>query len=271
MMMNRLPLQHLVRLTDRLGVIEHARGQEPAREHGYCVDDVARALIVVVREPDARGTLAPLVDHYLSFISAAMTSDGRCRNRRSPDGRWISPPDTDDSWGRAIWALGVAAARSGTASVRERALVRAIVALNNRSLHVRSTAFATLGAAEILSAYPSFDSVRRFVMDALSVIPRSPTSGWGWPEERLRYANGSLADAVIAAGVVLERPEVLDQGLAMLAALDENETRDGHLSVVGDAGAAPHDARPLFDQQPIEPAAIADAAVRAWDVTADPR
>lgn len=269
--MERLPLRHLVCMTDRVGLIEHARGQEPAPAHGYCVDDAARALIVVAREPDARGDLAPLVDHYLAFIEAALTSDGRCRNRRDSDGRWVSPPEVDDAWGRAIWSLGVAAARSGSARVRERALVRAIVSLNNRSGHVRSTAFATLGAAEILSVYPSFDSVRRFVIDALSLIPMTPASNWRWPEERLRYANGALAEAVIAAGVVLDRPDVLQRGLDMLAALEEIETRDGHLSLVGTAGATSLDARPQFDQQPIEAAAIADAAVRAWDATADPR
>lgn len=269
--MGPLPLKHLLRLTDRIGVIEHARYRDPAREHGYCVDDAARALIIVAREPDSRGSVDVLVDHYLSFVITSMTADGRCRNRRAPDGRWVSDPDVDDAWGRAIWALGVAATRSRVPAVRERALVRAIVALNRRSPHVRSTAFATLGAAEILASYPSFDSARRFVMDALAVIPHEPRDEWRWPEERLRYANATVAEAVIAAGVVLERPDLLNRGLVMLTALAELETRDGHLSLVGTAGAGPDDVRPLFDQQPIEAAAIADAAVRAWEATADPQ
>ena len=42
---------HLERLTDDRGLFEHARLAVPRREHGYCVDDVARGLVVVCREP----------------------------------------------------------------------------------------------------------------------------------------------------------------------------------------------------------------------------
>lgn len=269
--MARLPLPHLLRLTDQVGVIEHATGAEPAREHGYCVDDVARALIVVVREPDALGDLDPLVTTYLAFLSSAIATDGRCRNRRSTDGSWTDEPEVSDAWGRAIWALGVAATRARSAAVRERALINAIVALRRRSPYVRATAFAALGAAEILATYPSFTSVRTFLSDALELLPSRPGAAWDWPEPRLRYANGALADAVMAAGAALDRPEVVQRGFEMLAWLAEVERLDGHLSVTGTAGAGPDDHRPLFDQQPIEPAAIADAAVRAWDLTADSR
>lgn len=233
------------------------------------MDDAARALIVVVREPDPRGVLDSLVQHYLAFVESSFTLDGRCRNRKDAEGRWVSEPAVDDAWGRAIWSLGFAATRSRLPHVRERALMRAVVALTHRSEYVRSIAFATVGAAEILSIYPSFDSVRRFVIDALSVLPTEPLDTRGWPEPRLRYANATLADAVMSAGTVLERPDVRDRGLDMLARLLDIETRDGHLSVVGTTGAGPDDLRPQFDQQPIEVAAIDDAAVRAWDLTGD--
>ena len=37
------PFRHLRRLTDNVGLLERAEGIVPRHEHGYCVDDVARA------------------------------------------------------------------------------------------------------------------------------------------------------------------------------------------------------------------------------------
>ena len=47
-----VPYSHLYRLSDDCGIFEHAKFIEPRVENGYCVDDVARALVVAVREPD---------------------------------------------------------------------------------------------------------------------------------------------------------------------------------------------------------------------------
>ena len=92
---------------------------------------------------------------------------------------------------------------------------------------------------------------------------------WCWPEGRLRYANAALAEAVIAAGAVLDDDEALDRGLAMLGWLLDRETSGDHLSVTGVDGRGPLDCSPQFDQQAIEVAAIADACWRAYHVTGD--
>ena len=44
-----LSLDHLQRMTDDTGIIQHATYSVPARRTGYCVDDNARALIVAVQ------------------------------------------------------------------------------------------------------------------------------------------------------------------------------------------------------------------------------
>src|SRR5690606_11743661 len=41
-------LDHLQRLTDDTGIIQHATFSTPARSSGYCADDNARALIVAL-------------------------------------------------------------------------------------------------------------------------------------------------------------------------------------------------------------------------------
>jgi hypothetical protein len=97
----------------------------------------------------------------------------------------------------------------------------------------------------------------------------SADPSWTWPERRLTYANAALAEALVAAGSLLEQPAVLADGLESLGWLLTRETRDGHLSPTPAGGAGPGDHPPMFDQQPIEAAAMADACARAYAVTGD--
>jgi len=115
---------HLLRLTDRRGTFEHACLAEPAPEHGYCTDDVARVLIVATREPGPEPTLNGLAGVALRFLDDAQALTGACRNRMDSTGRWTDEPSTQDHWGRCLWALGTAAAHSGVAVVRKVAVIR---------------------------------------------------------------------------------------------------------------------------------------------------
>ena len=105
------PFDHILRLTDERGIFEHADGIAPRYECGYCLDDVARALIVVCRHRPTTPTLEKLASVYFQFIARAQAPDGRCHNRLDRHGRWEDRPDTGDWWGRALWGLGTAAAR----------------------------------------------------------------------------------------------------------------------------------------------------------------
>jgi hypothetical protein len=130
--------------------------------------------------------------------------------------------------------------------------------------------FAALGAAELVSAGSSEPSVRLLLREALADLPVS-SPGWHWPEDRLRYGNASLAEALIHGGNALGIDSITTRGLRALDALLDIEMTGGHLSVTGTDGRAPGESAAQFDQQPIEVAAIADAAARAYDVTGDSR
>jgi hypothetical protein len=131
-------------------------------------------------------------------------------------------------------------------------------------------AFAALGAAEILTVDPRHRRAKALLSDALVSIGRPSTDhGWPWPEPRLSYANAALAEVLIAGGHLLARPDLLEQGLGLLRWLLDRETIDGHLSPTPVGGAGRDDRAPMFDQQPIEVAAMADACVRALAVTGD--
>ncbi len=251
---------HLRSLTDAGGLYEHAEGGTPRREHGYCLDDVARALVVVCREPG--GALEDLREQYLSFVIAAQDPDGRFHNRRATDLSWSDEPSVEDCWGRALWGLGTAVAR--TPDLRVRALAAFDSGARLRSPYPRAMAFAALGAAEVLAVLPSHDGARRLITAAAAAVGR-PTldKAWPWPEPRLSYANAVLPDALLAAGAALDAPGLVADGLGLLGWLLDVQTSDGHLSIVPVGGRGPGETGPGFDQQPIEVAALADACARA--------
>ena len=266
---HRPDFAHIATMTERYGTFEHAELRSPRREHGYCTDDVARLLVVATREPDPTPLVRELARGALEFVTDAQGADGTCHNRRNVGGRWTDRRSVDDCWGRAVWGLGTAASQPGGSLTRE-ALARFERGAQQRSPAPRSTAFATLGAAAVLSVDRGHQGARSLIADAVDVFTiRSDESSWRWPEARLTYANAVLPDAMIAAGVALERPALIDEGLELLAWLLDRETIDGHLSVTPVGGAGPGDPRGRFDQQPIEVATLADACARAAALTGE--
>lgn len=261
---------HLEELTDDRGLFEHARFNVVRREHGYCVDDAARGIVVLCREPAPTYVARRLLRCYLGLVAAAIAPDGSSHNRMGPDRRWHDEASTGDWWGRAVWALGTAAVHAPSFALRTTAMKTFHRAAQARSGHAHAMAFAALGAAEVLRARPQDKIARVLLTDVVDALtPTGPDPSWPWPEPRLRYANATLAEALIVAGDALGETGPRQRGLTLLAFLLKVEIREGHLSVTPVGGRGRGDAGPGFDQQPIEVSAIADACASAYRVTSD--
>ncbi|HVY21243.1 MAG TPA: glycosyltransferase family 4 protein [Bauldia sp.] len=277
-------LDHLRVLTDDTGILQHARFDIPDRDHGYCTDDNARALIVtllaqqVLADKDNdRGVLA---HRYLSFLQQAFNEgNGRFRNFMSYGREWQEEAGSEDSHGRAIWALGQTVLDSpsqgmaaAAMSLFERALPRAI-----ELTALRACAYALLGIDAYLRRFSGATEVRRAQVLLAERLHEAflleSRPDWPWPEEMLTYANGLLPHALIASGVRLGRQEMVETGLKSLewlAALQIDPK--GHFVPVGNRGwfsRAGVQAR--FDQQPIEVQHMADAALEAFRATGEHR
>lgn len=261
---------HLTAMSDARGLFEHADGLQPRLEHGYCTDDNARLLTIASLHDDI-GAPHAMSRMALRFVREAQMPDGSTRNRMDTAGRWTDSPSTEDCWGRGLAGLGNAAAHHDNPTIRKWALRGFERGARRRSEWPRAMAFAAIGAAEVATVAPTHHEAHALLRAAVELIGPLPASGtWCWPEPRLRYANATLAEALIAAGTVLGHRRALQQGLDMLSWLLDLETTPGHLSVVGHSGRGPDDEGPQFDQQPIEVAALADACWRALRVTDDP-
>ena len=264
-------LRHLSRLTDDRGILEHAKYEHPRFEHGYCTDDNARLLVVTARDNAENPDSALLARIAARFLIDAQRQDGSIHNRMSFDRIWIDSPSTDDCWGRALWAFGTAVTESSDAQLRSSCFEAFGVGAHARSDSLRSMCFALLGAAEIVRIDPSHDAAQALLADGVAMFAFHPNGHgeWIWPERRLAYANALIPEAMIAVGESLGYASLITRGTQLLHWLVNEETMDDHLSVTPVGGRGPGDPKPGFDQQPIEVAAIADAAARARAVTGD--
>lgn len=265
------PLDHLERLTTSIGMYEHALFHEPRPEHGYCVDDVARGLVFLCREPKLSRSAEKMLDLYLDFTLAAIAEDGACHNRMDAEGHWTDEAGRGDWWGRACWGLGFAAVHAPESRQRSSALEGFRLLSKTLSPDLRAISFATLGAGEFLLKGHDETLARNIVLEAKTRLNRQISPDWFWPETRLGYSNASLAEAAMVAGQVLHRDKLIKCGVRMLEFLLSVEIRDDHFSPTPVGGRGPGETEMLFDQQPIEIAAIADACARAWTITGDPR
>jgi hypothetical protein len=265
-----LAFDHLLRMSDDTGLLEHARRATPRRDYGYCLDDVARGLVVLGREPDPAPELRHLLERYLAFVAHAQSNTGAFHNRLCYDRRWTDAAGTGDWWGRALWGLGTATARCAAPWVCSEALACFDLGATRRSPWPRAMAFAALGAAEVLDRYPDHEGARALLKASAEQAGRSnPDPRWPWPEHRLTYANAVLAEVLIVAGYHGRDDGLVDDGLRLLRWLLNAETQQGHLSLVPVGGWRPPDPRPGYDQQPIEAATLADACMRALGLTGD--
>lgn len=266
---------HLFAMTDGIGLFEHANLTTPRPEGGYCLDDVARGLLVMCRAPTTRvtaetiGRRNQLAWTYLTFVRQAQQPDGRVLNHRGTDGAWHGAPGVGNAWGRALWGLGTAAARGRDPELCRRARAGFHRSAVLRSRWPRAMAFAGLGAAEVLRVDSGDRTARALLTDAARIVAgtRADYPGWPWPQPRLAYANAVIPDVLLAAGDALGDGALVEHGLGLLGWLVDVEAAPGYLSVTPTGGWAPGEPRPGFEQQPIEVSTLADACARAYELT----
>ncbi len=267
---------HLEALSDATGIMQHAVGADPDPAHGYCTDDVARALRVDLLHARELGwaAVAASARRNLSFIVEAFEpSTGRFRNFRAADRSWLDGGGSEDCQGRAMHALGETILMAPDAPMVATAslLLRRALPATHELTALRAWASSLLGCAAAARAGMEGDvraTLRLLAgrLDAAFSACQDP--GWPWPELTLTYENGLPVQALVVAGAELESGAMLDAALRALDWLIASQTAPaGHLSPVGNGWWPRGGARSRFDQQPIEAAALLLAAKDAFAAT----
>jgi len=279
----RLPqikLYHLRRMTDDTGILQHARFTVPNRAHGYCVDDNARALIVATRACDLNRSDTSLIDLssiYLSFLDDAFDPEtGRFRNFMSYERKWLETIGSEDSHGRALWALGVTAGwgqDSGQVALATRLFHDALPALEGFS-DSRAIAFPILGIQAYLRRNDNDRQVRGLLESLgkrlLERFRKFATNDWQWHESEVNYDNARLPEALLACGRACNDDDMVKTGIEVLEWLRDIQLdpSGGWFTPVGNQGWFPKSgSKAQYDQQPLEAAAMIGASIEAYECT----
>jgi glycosyltransferase involved in cell wall biosynthesis len=269
------------RMSDSTGMLQHSIYSIPDRRHGYCIDDNARALILVhAMDALSDAERDRWTTTYASFLQYAWNPDRRrFRNFMNYDRTWCEETGSEDSNGRTLWALGVTARDARAPKFRDWAVAMydatASLALELES--PRAQAFAMLGAAAMLEASPGHklatEILRRFPDQHLALLEQARRPEWEWFEIVLAYDNARLPEALIRAGVALGREDLVACGIDTLDWIVGKQTSpEGRFRAVGSESFGRPYAEPLpFDQQPLEAQATIDACVAAYGATGDAR
>jgi glycosyltransferase involved in cell wall biosynthesis len=276
-----LKIDHLWRMTDSTGVFQHATFSVPNFSEGYCTDDNARAFILAVlldelgEETEGVRSIATTSAAFLNHAFDPQTK--RFHNHMGFDRRWLDDPGSEDSHGRALWALGVGVGRSRFRSFQMLAgqlFAMALPALADFT-SPRAWAFGLIGIHEYLHRL-SGDSLVNHTRETLTcrlmdLLAKNVKPDWCWFEDELSYDNAKLAHALILSGHATGQRQVFERGLHALHWLNELQISEkGHFRPIGSNGFYRRGGpRANFDQQPVEAQAMVSACLEAYRTTSD--
>jgi glycosyltransferase involved in cell wall biosynthesis len=307
--MTTLKLDHLHRLTDDTGMLQHAIFSVPNRGEGYTTDDNARALILAVlleqMEKKQFEETAPPADpatdsvsnsesnsesnsvnqdsacRYLSFLEHAFNAGkGRFRNFLGYDRRWSEAEGSEDSHGRALWALGTVLGRSKDEGLRCAAgrLFEFSLPAVVEFYSPRACAYGLLGIQEYLDSYAGDRDAQKVrsvlagrLLDMYDSIRRAD---WKWFEDVVAYGNARLPQAMLRVGSACADDRMISAGLEALDWLMETQHCEthGHFVPIGSQGFYRQGGeKARFDQQPIEAAGAVSACLQAYRLTGERR
>ena len=277
-----LNADHLLRMTDDTGMLQHAIFSVPNSSEGYTTDDNARALIVSTlldeSQADRAGHLFANLSHrYLAFMWLAFNHDkGRFRNFLSYDRRWLEDCGSDDSHGRALWSIGNVLGHSRNAGLRGAAgrLFEAAVPATLTFTSPRAWAYCILGMQAYLDSFPG-DRVIQGARNALAnrlldIYERTHSSSWRWFEKSLSYSNARLSQALILAGWRSDNQRMIEAGMDSLKWLVAEQHRDDaeiFVPIGSNGFFVEGSEKARFDQQPVEACATISACLEVYRLT----
>ena len=272
-------LDHLDRMTDSTGLIQHAIYSVPRRESGYTTDDNARALRLCARlwcrSPDEH--MLSRVTGYLSLLEYARRPGGGFHNLLSYQRHWLDTDSTGDCQGQAVRALAEVLGSNLPDDYRTlaRELIEGVLPTlaDLRSLRAQAyviLAWGHLWAEGVKNGEPLEELARFAAQRLVECYERSQRPDWHWFESRMTYANAVLPHALFIAARRWPNERFLEVAETTFAFLDQETTAETFFWPVGNSSWFPHgEVKAPYDQQPVEAVTMADASVSAFRLLGD--
>lgn len=265
------PLTHLKRLTSKTGLIQHADKEVPDPTFGYSLDDNARAMIACLWYYKVFGdrNVLQLAELYFNYIKRVEQKEGTFHNFLSFLETKVEDEGSEDSIGRAVWALGETAAlhpKQAIANNAKSMLERTNLDKHLSHAHLRTKAYISLG----LAALTKNTELTRWADTLVAAFKRTSHDSWQWFEDSLRYANGIFPYALARNYQSSGNEKYLSIAQRSYRWLDSVSREKGVPAPIGQNGWFFKDrSKALYDQQPLEAADMVLAGSELYQITKD--
>ncbi len=259
-------IDHLQRLTDDSGIVQHAIGCVPNFKSGYCLDDNARALIVCLQAYQQTGDpkFLPLIYRYTSYLAYLQNEDGTFKNYLTYDHQLTEETGSDDAYGRAMWALGTLIRFAPNDSLFQVGMDLFFKALNgiDRLTHARGYANCIFGLYHYIKKFPDQERYLHMLMHLANKLLQKyqdfEQKNWSWFESSITYDNGLLPASLYVAYELTEKAEYLDIAERSRKFLETKCFVNQQLTLIGNKTwwLAHHDKTSPYAQQPIDAMAM---------------
>ncbi len=271
-----LKLDHLISLSDNVGLLQHACFGIPDRDHGYSADDVGRGLaaIMTLYNQQKDEQVLPWIRTYVSFLKHSQTETGHFHNFMSYDRRFQDDHGSDDTLGRVFWGLGTVVRWGPKEQIR--ALAQDMMdKATPRILELeapRAMAYTIIGIDHLLQKFEGASQFRRLLVqlaeDLVSLYKGNRTADWHWFENVLTYGNAKIPEALLRAYQVTQNEEYLDIALESLDFLTKEQWNGVYFELIGNEGWYPKGGeKAFFGQQPVDAGYLVEAYVAASEVS----
>jgi len=269
-----IKLDHLIRMTDDFGMTQFCNHSEPDMSSGYTIDDNSRALITSILHNRIYNSIESqnLSKIYLNFIGRCQDEYGNFKNNFKNDNE-ILDSHSDDSFGRAIWALGYATNKSEdlkTIQKSEQYLRKSLNFLDGIK-SPRAIAFAIIGLYHYYQKKQDkeiFALIEKLADFLVQRYDSEDSEDWHWFEEVLSYSNSKLPEALYLAYDITRNEEYLQIAEVSLKFLTELIFIEGKICLIGQNGWCKRNGkRALFDQQPVDASSLVNTYLTAFSIT----
>lgn len=270
-----IKMDYLKALTDETGVLQHANYCIPKRTEGYTTDDNARALIACTKcnrlKKDSK--VEALANVYLAFLNHMQKPEGSFHNYLSYGRTFLDVDGSEDCLGRSLWSCGCVINSNLPNGLR---LVAKDICDRGlpwvwKSTWLRLYASTIFGLSQYYQAEQQEslkNSIEKLADSLVQHFEDQAKDDWRWFESTLTYDNARLPQALFEAYIIVWKQKYLDVAKESMDFLVKVQMLDDVFVPIGNDGWYKHGGkRPLYDQQPLEAAAMVDAAADAFYAT----
>jgi glycosyltransferase involved in cell wall biosynthesis len=271
-------LDHIKRMTDDTGIIQHAKFGIPNLKEGYCLDDNARALLLVLMAYKQKKlpVALELLPIYLSYIHYMQNKDGTFRNFLSFSRNFLDEVGSEDSFGRTIWALGYLIANAPNDAYYQ--LGKEIFFQSEPNFEklgsIRSRANTIIGICYYLKSNPHDEGMkarlRKMALKLVEDFEHHKCENWKWFESLLAYDNAVLPLSLLHAAIALNDECIKNTAIESMEFLSQITLKDGYLSIVGnEKWYQKNGDQSKFAQQPLDALVMVLMFHEAYNLTKD--